>query len=135
MRCTMSLVTPRWAARRRHDQCVVPSGGGRRVAASTRARSRAVNFHGRRPRWRLVRPSTPSSKNRRRHLAMVGRETSSFVSTARAETPSARSSTILARWTNPAGKALERAISWRSSRSASLGNRYRAPVSSDSQAA
>ena len=30
----------------------------------------------------------------RRHFAMVGRETSSFVSTARAETPSARSSTI-----------------------------------------
>ena len=73
----------------------MPSGGGRRVAASTRARTRAVNFQGRRPRWRLVRPSTPCSRNRRRHLAMVGRNTSSFVSTARAETPSARSTTIL----------------------------------------
>ena len=92
----------------------------RRAAASTRARTHAVNFHGARPRWRLVRPSTPCSRNRWRHFAMVGRDTSSFVSTARAETPSARSSTILARWTNLAGKAFERAISSRSSRCASV---------------
>ena len=106
MRSTMSLVTPTWAARRRQDQCVDPSGGRRRVAASTRARSRTVNFHRGRPRWRLVKPSTPCSKNQRRHLAMVGRETSSFVSTARAETPTARSSTIPGRCTNPAGKGV-----------------------------
>ena len=38
---------------RRHDQCVVPSGGGRLVAASTRTRSRTVTFHrGRDPRAR-----------------------------------------------------------------------------------
>lgn len=44
------LVHAEVAARRRHDQYVVPSGGGRRVAASTRARSRTVNFHRGRPR-------------------------------------------------------------------------------------
>ena len=90
------------------------------MAASTRARTRAVNFQGGRPRWRLVRPSTPCSRNRRRHLAMVSRDTSSFVSTARAETSLARSTTILPRWTNPAGKALARAISVSSSRCMSV---------------
>ena len=57
-RCEMFLLTPTWAEERRHR----PVGGfvGRRVAASTLTRTRAVNFHGARP------PGSGSSSHLRR---------------------------------------------------------------------
>ena len=97
IRCTVVGEIPVAAASRRTLQCVVPSGGGSSVLASTRWTSSSSISRGRPERGASASPSRRRSAKLRRHSPTVGNDTPASAAICVFVAPSAARSTIRAR--------------------------------------